>query len=218
MKPILSKIKSYLNKCKTIVNQLIDSYKWHLRDRNLDPSQELMEFLIDLNADSILHSSTTLLRHLVGTYQLLKKWEVTDYVSLAGLYHSIYGTQTFKKFLINPQERDKLREIIDSKSEKLVYYFYIQNKKDFFSNLNQTNSFAIKNRLNNSTISLTKEEFTDLLRIRLADYIEQMERMNFSAKFLKKQLQKSESFLDPKEYYAILNNLPVYYLDKIKQH
>lgn len=218
MKPILSKIKSYSNKCKTIVKQLINSSKWYLRDKNLDPPQELMEFLIALNADSIRHSSTTLLRHLVGTYQLLKKWEVPDHVSSAGLYHSIYGTQTFKNFLINPKEREKLRKIISSKSEELVYYFYIQDKKDFFSNLNQTKSFTLKNRLNKSTIFLTKEEFIDLLRIRIADYIEQMERMKFSPQFLDKQLQKSQSLLDSKEYLAILNNLPVYDLDQINKH
>ena len=211
---LLAKVKHYIFRRKIFVNRLIDSYQWYLRDRTLDPPQELMESLKNLNANSISHSSTTLLRHLVRTYQLLKKWKVPEYVCVSGLYHSIYGTQTFQKFLIDPQQREPLLELVSYRSEKLVYYFYIHDKKDFLKNLTKTKSLALKNRFDNSIIYISADEFLDLLRIRLADYIEQMERTKSSANFLKGRLDESKSFIDGKEYSAILNNLPVSYLKK----
>ncbi len=213
---LLAKVKNYFTQCKTLVKRLIDSYQWYLRDRTLDPPQELIESLENLNANSIAHSSTTLLRHLVRTYQLLKKWEAPEYVCISGLYHSIYGTQTFKKFLIDPQQREKLRKLVPSDSENLVYYFYIHDKKEFLKNLTKANSLPLINRLDRSNIYITEEEFLDFLRIRLADYIEQMERMKFSPNSLKKWLEQSKSLINSREYSAIFNNLPVYYFKKTK--
>ena len=58
---------------------------------------KLLDLLIDLNTDSLSHSHGTLIDHLQQTYELLKQWENPQYVCLAGLFHSIYGTQIYKK-------------------------------------------------------------------------------------------------------------------------
>lgn len=198
----------YLKKSQIILNRIANFFKYHLRDKTIDPPQELIDFLKRLNAHSIPHSQIPLLEHLVGTYRLLKVWGVPEYVCVAGLYHSIYGTQTFNISLIQPQQRESVKQIISPQSEKLVYYFYVQEKKHFFSNLNETKYFTLKDRINQLDIPLTKEEFTDMLRIRLADYIEQMDRLNFDADFLKDVLRQSKFFLSSKEYHTILNSLP----------
>ena len=198
----------YLKKPHIFLNRMADLLKYRFRDKAINPPQELTEFLKRLNAHSIPHSQISLLKHLVGTYRLLKVWGVPEYVCVAGLYHSIYGTQTFNISLIKPTQRESVKTIISPQSEKLVYYFYIQDKKHFFFNLNQIENFALKDRINYVEISLTKEEFTDMLIIRLADYIEQMDRLKFDADFLKDILQQSKSFLSLQEYNAILNSLP----------
>ena len=35
--------------------------------------------------------------HLIGTHDLLDQWQNSENVCLAGLFHSVYGTKTFRR-------------------------------------------------------------------------------------------------------------------------
>lgn len=59
--------------------------------------------------------------HLLGTYKILKKWNKPEYVCLAGLHHSVYGTEYFK--FHTPYTRDYVKKIIGEQAENLVYEF-----------------------------------------------------------------------------------------------
>ena len=71
---------------------------------------QLIDLLIDLNTDSSSHSQGTLIDHLQNTYELLKQWNNPNYVWLAGLFHSIYGTQIYKKQSLGLQQRNLIKE------------------------------------------------------------------------------------------------------------
>ena len=79
------------------------------------------EFLISLDADKTRHSGRTLFDHLKGVHDLLRDWDNPTDVCLAGLFHSIYGTNTFKHQSLT--DRGALVEMIGVPAELLVHHF-----------------------------------------------------------------------------------------------
>lgn len=75
---------------------------------------------------NVLHSDTTLYNHLINTFYILKSLQQPEEVCLAGLFHSIYGTEFFK----NPTIVDKLDVInlIGEESNKLVELFSLPER------------------------------------------------------------------------------------------
>ena len=80
-----------------------------------------IDFLKQLGSDKFKHRNQSLLEHLIGVRDILKKWEAPEYVQDGGLFHSVYGTTYFK-----PQmtiDRDAVRYLIGKKAEELAYWF-----------------------------------------------------------------------------------------------
>lgn len=167
-------------------------------------SKDAITFLEKLQADSIAHTSRSLLKHLRGTYFLLKKWDNPEYLCLAGLFHSVYGTQDFKELPISLENRVKVRNVIGSDAEKLVYYFCIQDRRHFVSNFDKIDNFTILSRLDKTEILISKQQFKDLLEIRLADHLEQMLHTKHQYRF-RDYFLKAKPYLSNKgwQYFSI---------------
>ena len=90
------------------------------------------KFLIELGCDKTPHSHRTLLEHLKGVHDLLRDWDNDEDICNAGLFHSIYGTNTFKH--VSTTNRDSVRAQIGEHAERLVLYFSTGNRP-FFKNL-----------------------------------------------------------------------------------
>jgi hypothetical protein len=88
-------------------------------------------FLISLDANKVRHSGRTLFDHLKGVHDLLRDWDNEHHVCMAGLFHSIYGTNTFKHQSLN--DRGKLIQMIGLKAELLVHYFSTKDRPFFES-------------------------------------------------------------------------------------
>jgi hypothetical protein len=73
--------------------------------------------------DRINHSGKTLFDHLVGTHNLLEWWGNSADVCTAGLFHSIYGTNHFKRRPWPIDDRAAIRDLIGNTAELLVYLF-----------------------------------------------------------------------------------------------
>jgi len=89
------------------------------------------EFLISLGADKTPHSGRVLFDHLKGVHDLLRDWDNSDDVCAAGLFHSIYGTNTFKHQSLT--DRAKLVEVIGEYAEFLVHCFSTRDRPLFES-------------------------------------------------------------------------------------
>lgn len=76
-----------------------------------------------LGAKRVEHSGRTLLEHLVGTCQILRGWGCRPAVCMAGLFHSVYGTESFGNALVDRGERAVLRDLLSDEAEALVYRF-----------------------------------------------------------------------------------------------
>jgi hypothetical protein len=79
------------------------------------------EYLIELNTNNINHTGRSFYEHLCNVEDILKICKCEDYVCLAGLYHSIYGTNYFNANL--DTSREKIKEIIGDKAENLAWIF-----------------------------------------------------------------------------------------------
>ncbi len=80
-----------------------------------------IDFLKQLGSDKVKHKNQSLLEHLIGVRDILKKWGAPEYVQDGGLFHSVYGTTYFK-----PQmtvDRDKVRDLIGEQAEEIVFMF-----------------------------------------------------------------------------------------------
>jgi len=90
-----------------------------------------VKFLEELGCDKKKHGKGkySLLEHLKQVQQILKSENSPEYLQLAGLFHSVYGTPVFKHK--STQDRDSVRELIGEEAEKIVYEFSKLSKPRF---------------------------------------------------------------------------------------
>lgn len=69
------------------------------------------------------HSGRTLLVHLLGTNDILRKMGADPQVAVAGLFHSVYGTQNFKRAVLTLSDRALVRDVIGERAERLAFLF-----------------------------------------------------------------------------------------------
>jgi len=83
-----------------------------------------IDLLLARGADKTAHAhERSLLTHLIGTARLLLIWNAPIDTVRAGLCHSIYGTNAFRKESIARDERALLQQTIGRRAEALVWSF-----------------------------------------------------------------------------------------------
>jgi hypothetical protein len=85
--------------------------------------QKIIVLLRELGADAIPHSSRSLLDHLIGTYDVLNRWQCDSDVCKAGLFHSVFGTPSFPHALVEDDYLDTIRNLIGERALLLVRMF-----------------------------------------------------------------------------------------------
>jgi len=88
------------------------------------------EHLISLGTHKLEHSGRTLYQHLCNVEDILRICRVDDDVCLAGLYHSVYGTNHYNITATN--DRELIKSIIGEKAEYLVYLFSNADRPNCF--------------------------------------------------------------------------------------
>jgi hypothetical protein len=88
-------------------------------------------FLLMLGTRGTAHTGRSLFDHLKGVHDLLRDWDNSEEVCLAGLFHSIYGTQSFKHQSMS--DRGKLAQMIGDYPEFLVHCFSTKDRPLFES-------------------------------------------------------------------------------------
>lgn len=95
--------------------------------------EHLEAFLLGLPNVHGSHTTRTLLDHLAGTYRVLKSWGSPDAVCLAGLFHSIYGTQAYHTISLTTDNRQLLEGLIGPEAEALVHAFHLADWSELLS-------------------------------------------------------------------------------------
>ena len=83
-------------------------------------ANECIDFIIETTKD-VPHSGSNLTNHLLGVHSLMLQTNAPEYLCLAGLFHSIYGTEYFH--YDKPINRTFVRDYIGKEAEELVFLF-----------------------------------------------------------------------------------------------
>ena len=137
--------------------------------------ERAVELLERFGAVSVKHPSGTLLEHLRGTYEQLDRWGCSKDLCGAGLYHSVYGTQYFKKRTVPLEARDEVRGAIGERAEEIAYLYCALLRPSLYQNLDVGAPYAVKTQ-DGGEMPLSLAQFADLMTLDLANRLEQLPR------------------------------------------
>jgi aspartate beta-hydroxylase len=81
-------------------------------------------FLRQRGADGHPHAGgRTLLDHLIGTAAILRRWGLPPAVQRAGLIHSVYGTETYRRAVAGAGDREEVAAVAGADAERLAHLF-----------------------------------------------------------------------------------------------
>lgn len=153
-----------------------------------------IDFLVQSGASRTLHSGRSLLEHLIGVREILRRWECPPPVCDAGLFHTAYGTETFQHAGLAESERDRLRALIGVEAEELAYLFGVKRSAAFLGDCldavkagyRWTNGvteplprqkLSIEHRVTGERIPISGNHFLHLVQLTIANALEQAPRM-----------------------------------------
>ncbi|MDF1662989.1 MAG: hypothetical protein P1V97_14535 [Planctomycetota bacterium] len=137
--------------------------------------EEQIQFLTKHGASQTGHSDRHLLTHLQGTQRILKEWGARPAVCTAGLFHSVYGTESFQTVTIPLDLRPKVIELIGPEAEALAYIFGARENSSFKANKGKQSHFSLRDRFSGDEITIDKQTWSDLCELFLANALEQIE-------------------------------------------
>jgi hypothetical protein len=139
--------------------------------------KHLTDFLAELGVAKVAHTEKSYMGHLVALYRLLEARGCTEEVCRAGMFHSIYGTERFQGFKLELDRRPDVRALIGERAERLAYINCAMDRTSFDRLLEQTKGpYPVRDRLSGEVVLLSAEDFDDLCRVHLYDWLEQVPR------------------------------------------
>jgi hypothetical protein len=139
--------------------------------------KRLTNFLVELGIDKVGHTGKTYLAHLVGLYRLMEDRGCTEEVCRAGMFHSIYGTELFQGFTLPLGRRPEVRALIGERAERLAYLNCAMDRASFDRVVAQPEGpYHFRDRLTGAEVQLGEDDFNDLCKVHLYDWVEQVPR------------------------------------------
>ncbi len=144
----------------------------------MDPNDRpMIDFLRGLGTEDVPHSGEKgFLAHLISVHRDLEAWNCDRDVCRAGLFHSIYGTELFRRFALPLERRDDVRALIGERAERIAFVNCLMDRATFDALLESDGPYRIRNRETGETIELSCADYDDLVRVHLCDWLEQVPR------------------------------------------
>lgn len=128
-------------------------------------------YLLAHGAASTAHSGATLWSHLSGVQRILQAAGCAEYLCTAGLFHSVYGTKSFKTATVGVNQRGNVQALIGGQAEALVWAFSRLPRPALFETTLKTKDFGWLAAI---TPSDTQQQFwQDLAQLECANLLEQ---------------------------------------------
>ena len=134
--------------------------------------QSHLDLLQELGADGNPHSMRTLTAHLIGTAELLERWGNAEPICTAGLFHSIYGTEYYKRQTADLSLRPMISARIGERAEELAWLFCACDRLAL-PRLAATGDRRLTGRLLVEPVVLSDETLRALAEIEIANALEQ---------------------------------------------
>lgn len=154
-----------------------------------------IEFLKGFGATTHTHSGNVLLNHLLGTYALLKTWGARPAVYMAGLFHSVYGTESYATACVPIDLRWQVSQQIGEEAENLVFLFGMKVGSAFCTLALQAAAiegraslralpdccaepvYLLQHRLKEERLECSHQQMLDLIQLTVANEVEQSLRL-----------------------------------------
>ena len=139
-------------------------------------SGEAVRELRRRRADAIPHARGSLLSHLLGAHAILRAWRQPEHVLLAGLFHSVYSTESFAHRLFGPRDRARVREIVGPAAERLVFLFSAFGRSALLdaAETGAGERLSLPPRSRGPLLELERRELGDVLLMHAANVAEQV--------------------------------------------
>jgi hypothetical protein len=143
-----------------------------------DPLYKRMtDFLVNLGIEEMAHTGKTYLGHLIAVHRLMMERGCELDACRAGLFHSVYGTEEFQRFQLPLERRVEVRELIGERAERLAYLNCAMDRASFDVALERIEPpYRMRDRLTGAEVVLSRDDFDDLCRVHLYDWLEQVAR------------------------------------------
>jgi hypothetical protein len=139
--------------------------------------KQLTDFLLELGTEKVSHTEKTYLAHVIGVYNYMKARGCTEELCRAGMFHSIYGTELFQRFALPLERRQDVRALLGERAERLAYLNCAMDRASFDQALVRGEEpYRFRDRITGEEVELVEDDFTDLCKIHLYDWLEQVPR------------------------------------------
>lgn len=139
--------------------------------------KRMTDYLTGLGIERTPHTEKTYLAHLIGLYKYLETQGYSPEICGAGMFHSIYGTEKFQGFKLPLEKRDEIRELIGERAERLAYLNCAMDRSTLdAASFEDGETYRIRDRLTGAEVQLNRQDFDDLCRVHLYDWMEQVGR------------------------------------------
>jgi hypothetical protein len=139
--------------------------------------KRMTDFLASIGVEKVPHTHKSYLAHLIAVFRSMEAHGFQQEVCRAGLFHSIYGTEKFQGFALPFERRDEVRALIGARAEHLAYLNCAMDRTSFDRALERIGEpCRIIDRITGDEIRISLQDFDDLCRIHLLDWLEQVPR------------------------------------------
>jgi hypothetical protein len=144
----------------------------------MDPNYRAMiDFLRGLGTEDVQHSGDKgFLAHLVAVFRDMEAWGGDRDLCRAALFHSIYGTELFRRWSLPIDRRDDVRAVIGERAERIAFVNCMMDRASFDALLESDGPFRLRHRETGETLELSRQDYDDLVRLHLCDWLEQVTR------------------------------------------
>jgi hypothetical protein len=177
-----------------------------------------LNLLEAMGATEVRHIGDSLAGHLTGTYEILQRWECSDDLCAAGLFHSVYSTDHFETKTIPLYERPRVAAAIGERAERLAYIYCAIDRESLYENLNRGARFDLRDRWTGETIPIERAELAELLTLDVANNLELVPKLGWSESQragARRQYAKAAPFLPPQAVEELRTALDVGRTDMI---
>lgn len=164
-----------------------------------DPLYKRMTaFLLDIGINDQPHSTKTYMGHLIAVHRLLEEQGCGQDACRAGLFHSVYGTELFQGYKLPLDRRGEVRELIGERAERLAYLNCVMERASFDACLDRSGPpYPIRERDAGVEAALNREDFDDLCRVHLYDWLEQVPRSRYGYGYRRASYRRMAERLGP---------------------
>jgi hypothetical protein len=139
--------------------------------------KKMTDFLVAIGIEQIPHTHKSYLAHLIAVFRDLESEGYSSDACRAGMFHSIYGTEKFHGFTLPLARRGEIRTLIGDRAEHLAYLNCAMDRASFDRVLEQADEpYRIVDRITGLEVRLARNDYDDLCRVHLFDWLEQVPR------------------------------------------